>query len=72
MMKIVVYHLGKHRSVYKFPGGGNWADHMEMYKRDVSQGFYRSCELWKKTRAAATGERGGEVWELIERFPQED
>ena len=72
MYKIVVLHKSKSKSNYKFPGGGNWADHYMMLKRDVDAGVYVSAELWRKSRAIATGEKGEEVWDLIERYPERD
>ena len=70
--KIVVKHLGNHTSRYDFPWNSSWSDDYEMYKRDVMQGFYLSVELWKRTNVVATGEPGEQVWQLVERFPQED
>ena len=72
MRKIVVYHKGGSRSVYKFPRGSRWADHWMMYKRECEDGLYVSCELWCKSNAYATALPGEEVWDLIERFTIED
>jgi len=73
MRKIVVLHKYGHRSTYKFPGGGNWADHFEMYKRDTDAGLYLGVELWRRRfGVVATGIPGEELWEIVERYPEKD
>ena len=69
--KIIVRHHGGSVSRYEFPWQSNWADHFMLYKEDVSKGFYRSVELWKRINLVVTGEPGERVWSLVERFGDE-
>ena len=66
--KIIVRHHGGSVSRYEFPWQSSWSDHYMLYKDEVSKGFYRSVELWKRVNVVATGEPGEQVWQLVERF----
>ena len=72
MYKLRVYHKGGTKSRYDFPRGSKWADHAEMYKRDIDDGFYEALEVWRRSDAVATGFVGEVVWDLIERYPSEE
>ena len=69
MYKLRVYHKGGTKSRYDFPRGSKWADHAEMYKRDIDDGVYLALEVWRRSDAVATGFKGEIVWDLIEMYP---
>ena len=74
MFKIMVYAKGRSVHRYDFVERfGAW-QHFEMYKREVQDGFYLSCELWKRAKrdVVATGLPGEIIWELVERYNLED
>ena len=66
--KIIVRHHGGSVSRCEFPWQSSWADHFMLYKEDVSKGFFRSVELWKRINLVVTVEPGEQVWSLVERF----
>ena len=74
--RLRVYHKkGSGVSRYDFPGSAKVAawNHFHLYCVDIDQGYFDRVEMWIRDRGTvATGDRGEEVWQLKQRYPEEN